>query len=106
MARKRKYNKTLGNVHAKVFKRPCGRPRKYKLDIPISQPLRRRGRPRIIPIEHQSPKPEPTNTQEPFKDLGIPGKYLNLFKSQPLELPGSRIKRRKLSKRGSRCNFH
>jgi hypothetical protein len=91
-------------------KHPYGYVKKYKVDssLPAVQPVRRRGRPRtIIPSKPRADeKMERKNSsEEVFKSLGIPGKYLNLFKADPLEIYNNTLKKRRIGKRSNKCKY-
>lgn len=87
---------------------PYGYLKKFKEEIvaPAVLPVRRRGRPRSI-ITSKSRASEhvgvQNSTEEAFKNLGIPGKYLNLFKPGHLDLYGGALKKRRIGRRGNKC---
>jgi len=89
-------------------KHPYGYVKKYKMDSssPVVQPVRRRGRPRtIIPSKPRVGEEVggQNNNEEAFKNLGIPGKYLNLFKAGPLDIYNNTLKKRRIGKRNNKC---
>ena len=110
MGRKRKHRRLI-NDQIRTHGHNYDRPRKHISESLISQPIRRRGRPRN-PVPSQAQLMEPLvvpsdkkDPEEPFKNLGIPGKYLSLFKSSPLDKSEEFPKHRRIGKRGPKCIY-